>query len=457
MDISTLPQPPSLKKTLGPSFILLGLALGSGELILWPYLSANYGLGLLWGGLLGLTFQYFLNTEIIRYALASGESVFVGFRRLNRIWPFWFILSTFIPWALPGFSSASAQIFAHLFGFSHPTFLAIFLLIFTGLILSFGKTLYRTMEIFQVLIISLSFPLLLYFVFRFVHLSDWFDLGRGLLGFGNNWWLFPSGLAMGSFLSAFAYSGAGGNLNLTQSYNIKEKGFGMGAYSGHITSLSSSAKTSLEGHLLADNRLNRSRWRRWWRLATKEHFLVFWLLGFLTIVFLALLSKVLVYGHASNTSIDFLYQEAEAISYRIGSIFSFLFLFMAGSMLFSTQVGILESSSRIISENTFLSSDKLWHRPVNLSLGFYLALWSQIGLGIILLLLGIKEPRSLLTLGAILNAVAIMLAFPLILVLNLRSLPSFAKTSLFRRFVILIAFLFFFFFVIFTFKQNLLN
>src|SRR4030042_2651807 len=111
--MARLPSPPKLIKAIGPSFILLGLALGSGELILWPYLTANYGLGLIWGALLGITFQFFLNLEIMRYSLIWGESVFVGFKRLSRLWPFWFIISTFIPWALPGFSSASAQILAY--------------------------------------------------------------------------------------------------------------------------------------------------------------------------------------------------------------------------------------------------------------------------------------------------------------------------------------------------------
>jgi len=73
-----LPEPITLRKSIGPSIILLGLALGSGELIMWPYLVSQYGLGIIWGGLAGITFQYFLNTEIMRYTLARGESVFVA-------------------------------------------------------------------------------------------------------------------------------------------------------------------------------------------------------------------------------------------------------------------------------------------------------------------------------------------------------------------------------------------
>ncbi|MBU1885059.1 Nramp family divalent metal transporter, partial [Patescibacteria group bacterium] len=141
-----LPTPPGMFSTLGPSFILLGLALGSGELIMWPYLAANYGLGILWGGLLGITFQFVLNTETMRYTLAWGESVFVGFRKLSVIIPLWYIISTFIPWSLPGFSSASSQILSNYVNFPHAeAVIAVGLLLITGIILSAGKFLYNTM------------------------------------------------------------------------------------------------------------------------------------------------------------------------------------------------------------------------------------------------------------------------------------------------------------------------
>src|SRR5574339_939226 len=90
------PNPLSLSKLIGPSFIILGVGLGSGELILWPYLSSNFGLGIIWAAILGITFQFFINMEIERYALATGESIFVGLtRRFGRITPYWFIMSTF--------------------------------------------------------------------------------------------------------------------------------------------------------------------------------------------------------------------------------------------------------------------------------------------------------------------------------------------------------------------------
>src|SRR3989339_918094 len=134
------PEPVSLKKLIGPSFIILALGLGSGEVILWPYLAANYGLGIVWGAILGITFQYFMNMEIERYALVKGESVFVGIHRLFRPAVYWFIISTFIGFGLPGIIAASAKVMASFFGLGNFKWIAIMFLVVIGLILSVGKT-----------------------------------------------------------------------------------------------------------------------------------------------------------------------------------------------------------------------------------------------------------------------------------------------------------------------------
>ena len=55
----SFPKAISLKQLLGPSFIILALGLGSGEVILWPYLVSNHGLGILWAAILGISCQYF--------------------------------------------------------------------------------------------------------------------------------------------------------------------------------------------------------------------------------------------------------------------------------------------------------------------------------------------------------------------------------------------------------------
>lgn len=447
----SLAKPPKLSKILGPSFILLGLALGSGELIMWPYLSANHGMGLIWGALLGISFQFFLNLEIMRYSLVWGESVFVGFKRLGFFWPIWFIVSTFIPWALPGFSSASAQILSRIFSWQENIFLPIMILFLTGVILTAGKSLYRTMELLQRTIVMVGLPLIFLLVVVFTNFSDWQDLGLGLIGKGDGWWFFPAGISLASFLGAFAYSGAGGNLNLAQSYYVKEKGLGMGRFGAKITSLlkGGSKKVELEGKTFEPSKTNLARFASWWHLVNLEHFLVFFCLGFVTILFLSILSYTTVFGRSVKEGISFLYQEASMIGAWWSPVIGRLFLAMAALMLYSTQLGVLESSSRIISENLLLLTWKKG-KKMNTSLWFYLSLWGQIGLGIVILLLGIKEPRFLLTLSAILNAVAMTILFPLIWCLNKKRLDRKLQPVAWRQIALGIAFLFFLFFSLTT-------
>jgi len=442
-----LPPTPKLISIIGPSFILLGLALGSGELILWPYLSANYGLGLIWGAVLGISFQFFLNMEVMRYALCWGESVFVGLKRFSSFWPVWFIVSTFIPWSLPGFSSASAEIIARIFSIDNQKLIAIFLLILTGLILSVGKTLYRTMEFLQKTILLVGLPLIFFLTLKLSTPNDWQELAVGFVGKGNGWWFFPAGVAFASFLGAFAYSGAGGNLNLAQSYYVKEKGLGMGKFGTKITSLLSgkAKKVQLGGVTFPNTLKNKKEFKKWWRLLNLEHFLVFFCLGLVTIIFLSVLAKTTVYGQNVEQGISFLYRESVVITNQLGDVLGTGFLLIAALMLYSTQLGVLESSSRIISENLLLLS---WRegKKQPASLFFYLSLWAQIILGIILLIAGIGEPRFLLTLGAILNALAMTIAFPAILLLNKKRLRRDFQPKIIRKIIIMLAFVFFLFF-----------
>lgn len=447
-----LPSPISLKKSLGPSFILLGLALGSGELILWPYLVSQYGLGLIWGGLLGITLQYFLNTEVMRYTLAYGESVFVGWRRFGKAIPWWFVISTTIPWALPGFSSASGQILNHLIPSIPEKYFAIALLLLTGCIVSLGSTLYKTMETFQKTLLLLGLPFIIFLTFYLANNSDWLALFQGFTGQGEGWRWFPPGIAIGAFLGAFAYSGAGGNLGLAQSYYIKEKGFGMGRHHPGIKALVQGKleQVRIDGQLFTQNPGNLGRFAKWWRLVLREHFIVFWGLGLLTIVLLAVLSNATARG-ASASGINFVFFQADTIGSVLGPTFSVIFLGIAALFLFSTQVGVLESATRIVAENVLLLRHRV-NEPVSSSAAFYLIIWLEIVVGIILILLGFQEPRLLLTLGAVLNAAAMMVAFPLILFLNRVRLPQTLRPSSTRQLVLSLAFLTFVYFVFETIK-----
>src|SRR5688572_5383950 len=93
-----LPEPLPLRRVLGPSVLLLAGAIGSGEYVLWPYITSQVGLAVVWLVVVGVLTQYFLNMEIERYTLATGETAVAGFTRLWKPWSWLFIIMTVVPW-----------------------------------------------------------------------------------------------------------------------------------------------------------------------------------------------------------------------------------------------------------------------------------------------------------------------------------------------------------------------
>ncbi len=445
LKVDSLPEAPSIKKLIGPSFIILALGLGSGEVILWPYLSANYGLGVIWGALLGLTFQFFMNMEIERYALAHGESIFVGLSRKFKLISFWFLLSTFIPWMWPGIIASSAKFLGTIIGYNDTQYLAIGLLIVIGIILSFGPVLYKTVETLQKTIISVGVPSIFILSIILSKPENWTTLAQGTVGIGEGFFLLPAGIAISTFLGALAYAGAGGNLNLAQSFYVKEKGYGMGKYAGRITSLltGKNEDVSLTGTRFEPTAENVTRFNKWWKNINIEHFIVFWLTGSITILLLALLAYSTVYGHKDNAQgVNFVINEARVIGERVFPLVGTFFLAVVTVTLFGTQLGVFDATSRILSENVILSSfGKLKERSLR-SL-YYIVLWLQIVAGIVILLAGFTEPLQLVITAAILNAIAMFVHTGFTLWLNLTSLDKTIRPSIFRISVMVLAFVFY--------------
>lgn len=398
-DIKKFPAPLPLRALIGPSFIILAMGLGSGEIILWPYMVANYGLGIAWGAVIGITFQFFINMEIERYALVKGESVFVGLSKIFKKVPYWFIISTFLSFGLPGIAAASAQVFASVLGLADFKYLAIGLLLLIGLILSAGKTVYGLIEKLTRTAITLGVPFIFILVIILASGHDWTQLFSGLIGRGEGFRFLPEGISLATFLAAFAYSGAGGNLNLTQSIYIKEKGYGMGKYSQKIQGLFRRDKAEairLEGQDFELNEANLSRFKQWWHLINREHLLIFWLVGLVSILILMLMSYVTVYGQAGNEQgIFFVIKEGLAVGLSLAPWVGVAFLAVVAFLLFQTQLGVMDSTSRIMSENyALLKLEREKSGKISLSKIYYSFLWAQIAFGIFLFLINLYEPSQ---------------------------------------------------------------
>lgn len=459
LSVHSLPEPLPLKKLIGPSFIILALGLGSGEVILWPYLTANYGLGIIWGALLGITFQFFMNMEIERYALAHGESVFVGLARKLKFISLWFLFSTFIPWMWPGIIASSAKFLGAILGIPNTQYLAIGMLVIIGVILSFGPVLYKTVETLQKTILSVGVPSIFLLSIFLARTEHWSALLKGSVGIGEGFLFLPAGIAIASFLGALAYAGAGGNLNLAQSFYVKEKGYGMGKYAGRITSLltGKNEDISITGSKFEPTKENVNRFNIWWKNINTEHFIVFWLTGSVTILLLSLLSYSTVFGQPGNEQgVNFVIREAMVIGQNIFPIVGVFFLLVVSITLFGTQLGVFDATSRILSENIILSSFGTL-KEKSIRSFYYYVLWLQIAAGIIVLLLGFTEPLQLVTIAAVLNAIAMFIHTGLTLWLNLTSLDKEIRPSMFRISVMCFAFVFYGGFSVFVVYSNLLK
>ncbi len=439
-----LPEAPPFRKLIGPSFIILGLGLGSGEVILWPYLSSNYGLGLIWGMVLGITMQFFINMEVERYALINGESIFVGFARILKWLPTWFIISTFLGFGWPGIGLAGATLLGSAIGIENTHLIGIIVFVIIGLILSLGKVLYKTVETIEKYLIIIGVPLIMILTFYLAEKADFVALAQGIIGQGDGFMFLPIGIVIGQFLAAVTYAGAGGNLNLAQSCYVRDKGYGMGCYADKITSLftekGGKKKFSLTGNTFPVNEENLKRFKKWWKAINLEHLLIFWMLGLITMLTLSLLAYTTTFGKGLDTSgIQFVISEAYEIGIETLPFIGTLFLVVTGIMLLATQLTVLDSSSRIMTEN-FLLLRKTGE--FNVSKVYYIILWTQILFGIAVFSAGFDHPLTLIILGAIINAFTMFVYTGLILFLNNRLLAKELRPSIFRNGVLFATFIF---------------
>ena len=73
----------SFWRMAGPGAIMVGLAIGAGELVVWPWVTAKFGAVMLWAAVLGVFMQLWINIEIGRWAIVTGENPYTGFARVS--------------------------------------------------------------------------------------------------------------------------------------------------------------------------------------------------------------------------------------------------------------------------------------------------------------------------------------------------------------------------------------
>lgn len=420
-----LPEPLPMKKVIGPSVLLLAGALGSGEYVLWPYITSQVGLVLVWLVVLGIGTQYFLNMEIERYTLATGETAVTGFTRLWKHWGWLFIVMTVVPWAWPGWATGGTTTLSFALGFSEDAipYVTIGVLVLIGVVLTLSPVVYRTVEKIQFFLVSLIVLFVIYAIFALIGGDGYLELAKGF-GAVDEISGAASDIGAATLLGAIAFAGAGGAMNLTQSNWVRDKGLGMGARLPKVVSPLTGEEVAAPttGYFFRRDEENMRRWRGWWKVADREQTLTFLLIGGVTLlVFMAVTYATLGVGGQAK-DFDFIKLQGEVLGDDWGSWLSTVFWLTGTIVLYSTNFTVLDMVGRVTAD--VLKTGPLRHNTRWSESRIYLSMvWLEIAFGSIILLSGLDQPLVLLVIASALNGLVMFVYSVLLLRLNRGVLP----------------------------------
>jgi hypothetical protein len=397
--------------------IAAGVGLASGEFILFPYIASQVGLVFLWAAAVGIATQWFLNMEIERYTLATGETALTGFSRFWRHWGLVFAIMVYFANLWPGWASSSATMVTYLFG-GDATWIAVGMLLVIGATLTLAPVVYTALERIEFVKVGLVLVFIVVAVIFAISASAWGDLPRTVTAPE-----FPTELGFALMLSALVFAGAGGGQNLVQSNWIRDKGYGMGRYVPRLVSPVTGREEAAPeeaGFVFEPTEENLTRWHRWWRLANREQLITFVLISFVTIVLTSLLAYSTVYGVPGlANSVSFLQVEGERLKELVAPWFGTLFWVVGALSLFAAAMGIVDYTSRLAAD--VLKTAYL--RGFSESRIYFALVWGLVGIGCVVLLAGFDQPLILLVISACVGGLMMFLYSILLLVLNRRVLP----------------------------------
>jgi len=426
------------------------VGVGSGEYILWPYISSNAGIGFLWLAVVGVTLQYFLNMEIERYTLATGETAVAGFARYWKPFGILFCILAVVPFVFPGWATSAVTIasFLGLLGEGAIPYVSIIVLLAMGIALTVSPVVYNTIEKAEFFKVGLTILFLLVAIFAVLlpRPGTLADVGSVVTNFGTI--QTSDVVTISVLLGGIVFAGAGGAINLVQSNYIRDKGFGMGYYIPRIVSPFTGEEVAepATGSMIRQDEANLERWRRWWRVANIEQFITFWAICIFSISIFSLVAYATVYGKDIPEAADFTFiqAEGEALKNIVGDWFGSFFWIFGTLSLLLTALAIIDNISRLVADA--LKTIHLTESSISESRVYFIVVWTMIAVGVAILLAGLDTPLFLLVLSSVLNGFVMIVYIAMLLVLNRRALPEAIKLKGIRLVIMIGCLLFFGFF-----------
>lgn len=206
-------------RIIGPGLVAAATGVGSGDLVATMVAGANFGYALLWATVVGTLMKIVMVEGVGRYALASGETMFAGWRSIGR-WTTWYFAPYIVIWGLvygAAAMSASAMAPAAVFG-GNLTYWAIGMGLAGFLLTWFGR--YQVVEKIMAFFVGLMFVTVV--GISTLTLGDLPEILRGLV---------PT-VPEGSFVYVLGLAGGvGGTITLAAyGYWLREKGWASGRW-----------------------------------------------------------------------------------------------------------------------------------------------------------------------------------------------------------------------------------
>jgi len=319
---------------LGPGLIISASLVGSGELVATTKLGAETGFTLLWLILLGCLLKVFVQIELARYAVSSGETTLTAFNRLpgprlRAGWVLWlYLIATALTYAaLGGVIGGIVQAFALAFTINTSA-VALLIVGFTVAVLVLGR--YRAIEALATLLVVVFTLVTLFTVIalqatEFAFSSD--DLVSGMrLGF-------PEGVSpVATALAAFGLIGVTGAELVSYPYWCVEKGYAR--FAGTDTG---------DPRWLA-------RARGWIRVMRTDAFAAFLIYTTATTAFYLLGAAVLHRQGLNPDGLELVSTLAEAYVPVFGDLARWLLVFGAIAVLYSTYLVAIGASARVLTD-----------------------------------------------------------------------------------------------------------
>jgi hypothetical protein len=449
MPYEDIPEPRPLRRVLGPSVIMAALAIGSGEFLLWPYITSQVGLVMLWAALVGVTLQFFLNMEIERWTLATGETAIAGFVRLWKPWGIIMAVAAFVTIVWPGWATSGAAVLGFLFGWgsSTSTWVAIGTLAAIAITLTLSPVVYSAVEKIEAVKVVAVLIFLLVVLVTGISAQAWGHVGDIVTGIGTGLGTIPGGLDTALVLGAIAFAGAGGIGNLAQSNWVRDKGFGMGAHIPRIVSpvTGEDVAVAATGKMVRQDEANLTRFWQWWRVANIEQLVTFWAVTALAIFTFSMLAYSTVFERGvsgEGGSLKFIDGMRAAVSETVGPWFGVLFVVIGGLGLLLTALANVDYVSRVIADvvkTVYIPGSTRWTE----SRIYFSIVWAMTTIGVVILLAGFTQPLALLVVSSATSGVVMFVYSILLIQLNRKALPATLKVRGLRLGVMIVAVLFY--------------